>query len=184
MSRRPSRFKSDLNYLIYKHLTAAGIEIPNPQRDLHIRSGVLKVENVTDTGSGVPGSGLVQSGVDGVSLSRTFPGGAEARNWQRTSGKTLSARRRNRHARGMRYPEQSQPPLIKVRVAANWLFSLVRRFGPWDFPLRCQLAATFRSHVVRQSPFAHRSSKLRRDGRTLFGISARIIAITRSSKRR
>jgi small-conductance mechanosensitive channel len=47
MSRRPSRFKSDLNYLIYKHLTAAGIEIPNPQRDLHIKSGVLKVESVT-----------------------------------------------------------------------------------------------------------------------------------------
>ena len=48
MSRRPSRFKSDLNYLICKHLDAAGIEIPNPQRDLHIRSGVLKVQNVSD----------------------------------------------------------------------------------------------------------------------------------------
>jgi small-conductance mechanosensitive channel len=47
MSRRPSRFKSDLNYLICKHLGAAGIEIPNPQRDLHIRSGTLKVESVT-----------------------------------------------------------------------------------------------------------------------------------------
>src|SRR5205085_10134158 len=47
MSRRPSRFKSDLNYLICKHLGAAGIEIPNPQRDLNIRSGTLKVENVT-----------------------------------------------------------------------------------------------------------------------------------------
>src|SRR5712691_11226852 len=47
MSHRPRRFRSDLNYLIYKHLTAAGIEIPNPQRDLHIRSGTLKVENVT-----------------------------------------------------------------------------------------------------------------------------------------
>src|SRR5437762_141068 len=46
MSYKPRRFKSDLNYLIYKHLTAAGIEIPNPQRDLHIKSGVLKVENV------------------------------------------------------------------------------------------------------------------------------------------
>jgi small-conductance mechanosensitive channel len=45
MSYRPRRFKSDLNFLIYKHLSAAGIEIPNPQRDLHIRSGVLKVEN-------------------------------------------------------------------------------------------------------------------------------------------
>ena len=47
MSHKPRRFRSDLNYLIYKHLIAAGIEIPNPQRDLHIRSGILKVENVT-----------------------------------------------------------------------------------------------------------------------------------------
>ena len=47
MSNRPRRFKSDLNYLIEKHLREAEIEIPNPQRDLHIRSGVLKVENVS-----------------------------------------------------------------------------------------------------------------------------------------
>jgi small-conductance mechanosensitive channel len=47
MNHRPRRFRSDLNCLIYKHLTAAGIEIPNPQRDLHIRSGTLKVESVT-----------------------------------------------------------------------------------------------------------------------------------------
>jgi len=47
MSSKPRRYKSDLNFLIYKHLTAAGIEIPNPQRDLHIRSGTLKVESVT-----------------------------------------------------------------------------------------------------------------------------------------
>lgn len=46
MSNRPRRYKSDLNFLIEKHLRAAGIEIPNPQRDLHIRSGVLKVERV------------------------------------------------------------------------------------------------------------------------------------------
>ncbi len=46
MSDRPRRFKSDLNYLIYKHLTAAGIEIPNPQRDLHFRDEVIKVQNV------------------------------------------------------------------------------------------------------------------------------------------
>src|SRR4029077_9593417 len=46
MSHRPRRFKSDLNFLIEKHLREAGIEVPNPQRDLHIRSGVLKVENV------------------------------------------------------------------------------------------------------------------------------------------
>src|SRR5256885_9011086 len=46
MSYRPRRFQSELKFLIDKHLRAAGIEIPNPQRDLHIRSGVLKVQNV------------------------------------------------------------------------------------------------------------------------------------------
>ncbi|HEV2806184.1 MAG TPA: mechanosensitive ion channel domain-containing protein [Chthoniobacterales bacterium] len=44
MSHRPSRFKSDLNFAIEEKLREAGIEIPNPQRDLHIRSGVLKIE--------------------------------------------------------------------------------------------------------------------------------------------
>src|SRR5437016_331684 len=48
MSYKPRRFKSDLNYLIYKHLTAVGIEIPNPQRDLHIRDGVIKVKTMVD----------------------------------------------------------------------------------------------------------------------------------------
>ena len=43
MSHRPSRFKSDLNFAIERKLREAGIEIPNPQRDLHIRSGVLQV---------------------------------------------------------------------------------------------------------------------------------------------
>ena len=50
MSYKPRRFKSDLNYMIYKHLTAAGIEIPNPQRDLHIRDGVIKVQGL-ETGT-------------------------------------------------------------------------------------------------------------------------------------
>jgi small-conductance mechanosensitive channel len=53
MSYKPRRFKSDLNYLIHKHLTGAGIEIPNPQRDLHIRSGVLKVESLPQQGLNV-----------------------------------------------------------------------------------------------------------------------------------
>ena len=44
MSHRPSRFKSDLNFAIEEKLREAGIEIPFPQRDLHIRSGVLKTE--------------------------------------------------------------------------------------------------------------------------------------------
>ena len=34
-----------MNFGIEKKLREAGIEIPNPQRDLHIRSGVLKVES-------------------------------------------------------------------------------------------------------------------------------------------
>ena len=44
MSHRPSRFKSDLNFAIEEKLREAGIEIPFPQRDLHIRSGMLKTE--------------------------------------------------------------------------------------------------------------------------------------------
>lgn len=44
MSHRPSRFKSDLNFAIEKNLREAGIEIPFPQRDLHIRSGSLLPE--------------------------------------------------------------------------------------------------------------------------------------------
>ena len=44
MSHRPSRFKSDLNFAIEEKLREAGIEIPFPQRDLHIRSGVLRTE--------------------------------------------------------------------------------------------------------------------------------------------
>ncbi len=46
MSARPRSFKSDLNFAIERKLREAGIEIPNPQRDLHIRGGVLKIENV------------------------------------------------------------------------------------------------------------------------------------------
>ncbi|MBV9617602.1 MAG: mechanosensitive ion channel [Verrucomicrobia bacterium] len=46
MSYRPRRYRSDLNFAIEKKLREAGIEIPNPQRDIHIRGGVLKVENV------------------------------------------------------------------------------------------------------------------------------------------
>jgi small-conductance mechanosensitive channel len=34
---RPTAFRSELNYLIWDHLKAAGIEIPYPQRDLYIK---------------------------------------------------------------------------------------------------------------------------------------------------
>src|SRR5213083_928476 len=49
MSARPSRYRSDINFAIAEKFLEAGIEMPFPQRDLHIRSGVLKVENVTET---------------------------------------------------------------------------------------------------------------------------------------
>ncbi|MGI9087192.1 MAG: mechanosensitive ion channel family protein [Chthoniobacterales bacterium] len=48
MSYRPRRFKSDLNFLIEKKLREAEIEIPFPQRDLHIRSGVLPIKTGKD----------------------------------------------------------------------------------------------------------------------------------------
>jgi small-conductance mechanosensitive channel len=45
MSSRPRRYRSDLNFAISRKLREAGIEIPFPQRDLNIRSGLLKVES-------------------------------------------------------------------------------------------------------------------------------------------
>src|SRR5947199_7799302 len=52
MSYKPRRFKSELNFLIEKHLREEGVEIPNPQRDLHIRDGVIKVKTVTERETG------------------------------------------------------------------------------------------------------------------------------------
>ena len=46
MSARPSHYRSDLNFAIAEKFREAGIEFPFPQRDVHIRDGVLKVENV------------------------------------------------------------------------------------------------------------------------------------------
>ena len=51
MSARPSRYRSDINFAIAEKFREAGIELPFPERDLHIRSGVLKVENVTEQGT-------------------------------------------------------------------------------------------------------------------------------------
>lgn len=48
MSHRPSRFKSDLNFAIEEKLREAGIEIPFPQRDLHIRSGPAQLEKAEE----------------------------------------------------------------------------------------------------------------------------------------
>jgi small-conductance mechanosensitive channel len=46
MSYRPRRYRSDLNFAMEEKLREARIEIAFPQRDLHIRGGVLKVQNV------------------------------------------------------------------------------------------------------------------------------------------
>jgi small-conductance mechanosensitive channel len=46
MSYRPRRYRSDLNFAMEEKLREARVEIAFPQRDLHIRSGVLKVQNV------------------------------------------------------------------------------------------------------------------------------------------
>jgi small-conductance mechanosensitive channel len=44
MSYRPRRFRSDLNFAIARKLREAGIEIPNPQRDINFRQGFVRVE--------------------------------------------------------------------------------------------------------------------------------------------
>jgi potassium efflux system protein len=48
--RRHQKIKSDINYQIARLFKEADIEIPNPQRDLHIRGGALRV--VTDDARG------------------------------------------------------------------------------------------------------------------------------------
>ena len=46
MSARPSRYRSDLNFAVAEKFREVGIEFPFPQRDVHIRDGVLKVKTV------------------------------------------------------------------------------------------------------------------------------------------
>ena len=46
LSDHPSRYRSDLNFAIADKFHEVGIEFPFPQHDVHIRDGVLKVENV------------------------------------------------------------------------------------------------------------------------------------------
>jgi small-conductance mechanosensitive channel len=45
MLDKPLRFKSRIYYAMHKTLEAHKIEIPFPQRDLHIRSGTLLLQN-------------------------------------------------------------------------------------------------------------------------------------------
>lgn len=43
MVHNPGRFVSDLNYAIHDTLAEAGISVPFPQRDLHLKSGPIEV---------------------------------------------------------------------------------------------------------------------------------------------
>jgi small-conductance mechanosensitive channel len=45
MSYRPRSYRSDLNFAIERKLREASVEIAFPQRDIHIRSGSLKVDS-------------------------------------------------------------------------------------------------------------------------------------------
>jgi small-conductance mechanosensitive channel len=47
MSYRPRRFRSELNFAIDRAFREHRIELPFPQRDLHIRSGTLRVERAS-----------------------------------------------------------------------------------------------------------------------------------------
>ncbi len=51
MSDRPSRYRSDINFAIAQKFNEVGIEFPFPQRDVHIKDGVLKVENLAAEGN-------------------------------------------------------------------------------------------------------------------------------------
>jgi small-conductance mechanosensitive channel len=52
MNNRPRRFRSDLNFAIAKKFKERGIEIPYPQRDLHFRSGTVRVQVATPDSAG------------------------------------------------------------------------------------------------------------------------------------
>jgi small-conductance mechanosensitive channel len=53
MAHRPTRFRSDLYFAIERKLRENHIEIPFPQRDLHVRSGRLMLQANPDGGTAV-----------------------------------------------------------------------------------------------------------------------------------
>ncbi|MCL5098092.1 MAG: mechanosensitive ion channel [Candidatus Omnitrophica bacterium] len=46
---KPLQFKSNLYFAVHKKLQENGIEIPFPQRDLHLRSGTFLLQNASET---------------------------------------------------------------------------------------------------------------------------------------
>jgi small-conductance mechanosensitive channel len=58
MTSKPRRFRSELNYAVERKLRENQIEIPFPQRDLHLRSGSLVIPSLA------PSSPQVKTGVE------------------------------------------------------------------------------------------------------------------------
>lgn len=54
MTTRPKRYMSELNFAIEKKLRENYVEIPFPQRDIHIRSGVLETKKAAGEKSAAP----------------------------------------------------------------------------------------------------------------------------------
>jgi small-conductance mechanosensitive channel len=59
MTAKPRRFRSELYYAMEKKLRGCGIEVPFPQRDLHLRSGTFVLQG--PTGKGQAGAMTVSS---------------------------------------------------------------------------------------------------------------------------
>jgi small-conductance mechanosensitive channel len=54
MTAKPRRFRSELYYAMEKKLRESAIEIPFPQRDLHLRSGTVVLQPPADVRRGSP----------------------------------------------------------------------------------------------------------------------------------
>jgi len=48
MAAKPRRFRSELYYAMERKLRECGIEIPFPQRDIHLRNGTFSIQTPTD----------------------------------------------------------------------------------------------------------------------------------------
>ena len=60
MSNRPSRCRSDRNFAMARRFQELGIEIPNPQRDLNFRSGIVRVEVAPNAGDRIRSDSAVE----------------------------------------------------------------------------------------------------------------------------
>ncbi len=81
MASKPRRFRSELNYAVERKLRENNIEIPFPQRDLHLRSGNFVLQAPPPEGQERrEGWGLVEGGGEGRSPKAEVRKKAETRN--------------------------------------------------------------------------------------------------------